>query len=146
MRLALCLIAVSAALALFATVQARNDGAQHASAVLKNSSGRVVGFARFTEDATGRVHVNVHVSEISSGLHGTHIHETGVCTAPAFTSAGAHYRLSGQKHGLSSPLGPHLGDLPNLRVNEAGVGHLNATTRRVTLSRGPTSVFDGDGR
>jgi Cu-Zn family superoxide dismutase len=38
-----------------------------------------------------------------------------------------------------------MGDLPNLEVNEAGVGHLRATTSRITLSPGPLSVFDANG-
>jgi Cu-Zn family superoxide dismutase len=36
----------------------------------------------------------------------------------------------------------HAGDLPNLVVNDAGIGHLDATTDRVTLSAGPTTLFD----
>ena len=38
-----------------------------------------------------------------------------------------------------------MGDIPNLQVNEAGVGHLKATTSRITLSDGPLSVFDANG-
>ncbi len=39
-------------------------------------------------------------------------------------------------------MGAHAGDLPNLTVNANGVGHLEATTYGVTLSPGPTTVFD----
>src|SRR5262245_33312932 len=38
-----------------------------------------------------------------------------------------------------------MGDLPNIDVNKAGVGHLQYTTSRITLSPGPLSVFDADG-
>ncbi len=38
-----------------------------------------------------------------------------------------------------------LGDLPNLVVNGAGRGHLNATTDRVTLTDGASTLFDADG-
>ena len=38
----------------------------------------------------------------------------------------------------------HLGDLPNLVVNEQGYAIYNATTR-VTLSEGPLSFFDDNG-
>ena len=145
MRLALFLMAVSAALALTTGVYAKNSGAKHASAVLKNSSNDVVGFARFTGDATGTVHVNVHIKGISAGLHGTHIHTTGVCTPPSFSSAEGHHNPLGKEHGLENPDGPHAGDLPNLTVNKAGVGHLNTTTDRVTLSPGTTTLFDGNG-
>jgi Cu-Zn family superoxide dismutase len=46
------------------------------------------------------------------------------------------------EHGLENPAGPHAGDLPNLVVNGAGIGHLDATTDRVTLSPGPATLFD----
>ena len=38
-----------------------------------------------------------------------------------------------------------MGDLPNIDVNEAGAGHLQYTTSRITLSPGPLSVFDANG-
>ncbi len=43
------------------------------------------------------------------------------------------------------PPGAHAGDLPNLVVNVAGNGHLNATSDRATLSPGLRSVFDANG-
>lgn len=148
MRKMFMLLAAFALVALASSVYARNDGAEHASAVLKDPAGAVIGFASFTEDATGIVHVNVHVEAISPGLHGTHIHAVGSCdgtTVPPFASAGGHFNPGGGQHGLDNPAGPHAGDLPNLTVNEAGVGHLNATTDRVTLSPGWRSLFDADG-
>lgn len=132
------------ALALASSVYARNDSAAHASAVLTDVNGQAIGFARFTEDATGRVHVNVHVRGIAPGPHGIHIHAVGSCT-PTFAAAGSHHNPLGHQHGLESPHGAHAGDLPNLTVNGASVGHLNTTTDRATLSPGPTSVFDADG-
>ncbi len=125
-------------------VYAANDGAEHASAVLRDGDGQALGVARLTEDATGQVHVNVHVKDLSPGLHGIHFHAIGSCLPP-FTSAGAHFNPSGGEHGLENPNGPHAGDLPNLEVNAAGVGHLNTTTQRVTLSPGARSLFDADG-
>jgi len=92
--------------------------------------------------------VNVHVSGLAEGLHGIHIHAIGTCTLgtnPAFSSAGGHHNPLGHTHGLDSPTGPHAGDLPNLVVNGAGVGHLDGKTDEATLSAGPTSVFDADG-
>jgi Cu-Zn family superoxide dismutase len=123
---------------------AQGNGAQHASAELKDGSGQIIGFARFTEDATGVVHVNVHVKGLAPGQHGIHIHAVGSCS-PTFTAAGGHHNPLGHQHGLDNPLGAHAGDLPNLVVNAAGVGHLNTTTDRATLSAGATTVFDADG-
>jgi len=126
------------------SVFAANDGAQHATVVLRNTSGEAIGFARFMEDATGQVHVNAHVKGISPGLHGIHIHAIGACS-PDFSAAGGHLNPFNMQHGLENQAGPHAGDLPNLRVNEAGVGHLNTTTDRVTLSAGLATLFDANG-
>jgi Cu-Zn family superoxide dismutase len=117
------------------------SGARHASATFVDASGGTVGWARLVEDATGVVHVNVHVKGLAPGLHGIHIHAVGACT-PTFGAAMGHYNPLGNQHGLDNPDGPHAGDLPNLTVNAAGVGRLNATTDHVTLSPGATTVFD----
>ena len=116
-------------------------GASHAGASLVDVTGASVGWARLVEDAAGTVHVSVHVKGLTPGLHGIHIHRVGDCTPP-FTAAGSHYNPGGLLHGLDSSSGPHAGDLPNLVVNEAGVGHLDTTTDRVTLTDGPTTLFD----
>ena len=88
--------------------------------------------------------MNVHVKGLAPGLHGIHIHAVGACS-PTFAAAGGHYNPLGHQHGLDNPNGSHAGDLPNLVVNGAGVGHLDATTDRVTLSPGPATLFDATG-
>jgi Cu-Zn family superoxide dismutase len=117
------------------------DRALHASASFVDATGGDVGWARLVEDANGIVHVSVHVKGVAPGLHGIHIHAIGACS-PTFAAAGAHYNPLGGEHGLDNPAGPHAGDLPNLVVNEDGIGHLDTTTDRVTLSPGPTTLFD----
>lgn len=131
-------LAVAAALA---GASLAGGGASKASASIVNVSGAEIGWARFVEDATGIVHVNVHVKGLTPGLHGIHIHRNGDCTPP-FTAAQSHDNPGGLLHGLDSRYGPHAGDLPNLVVNEDGVGHLDGTTDRVTLTDGPTTLFD----
>lgn len=140
------LIAIAAAFALLAALAGSTlaAGPPHASATFVDATGAPVGWARLVEDATGRVHVNIHVKGLAPGLHGIHIHSAGAC-APDFLAAGGHYNPLGDQHGLDNPNGPHAGDLPNLVVNEAGIGHLDATTGRVTLSPGATTLFDATG-
>jgi superoxide dismutase, Cu-Zn family len=121
------------------------SGATHATATIVDASGAVVGRAQLVEDATGRLHLNVHVEGLTPGLHGIHLHAVGQCVGPAFTSAGGHHNPLGAQHGLDSPAGAHAGDLPNLIVNVQGRGHLDATSDRATLSIGPVSLFDADG-
>jgi Cu-Zn family superoxide dismutase len=121
------------------------SGATHAGASIVDGSGAIIGRARLTEDATGRLHLNVHVDGLAPGLHGIHLHAIGQCVGPAFTSAGGHHNPLGAQHGLDNPDGAHAGDLPNLIVNDQGQGHLDATSDRATLSSGPVSLFDADG-
>lgn len=146
-RLPLGLAAAGLLLALAAPALAA-DGALHASAELRDPSGAVVGWARFTEDSAGNLHVNVQVNGLTAGLHGTHIHTVGSCATliSAFDGAKGHFNPApGHDHGLDSDTGAHAGDLPNLVVNVAGNGHLDTTSDRATLSAGTVSVFDADG-
>ena len=48
--------------AVAATQVAAGDGAASGWATLQDVDGDTVGFAKFTEDAAGGMHVNVHVS------------------------------------------------------------------------------------
>lgn len=137
-------IASALALAVALTGATLAGGTRDAGATFVDADGNSVGWARLVEDATGRVHVSIHVKGLSPSLHGVHIHAVGAC-APDFAAAGGHYNPLAHQHGLENPDGPHAGDLPNLVVNEAGVGHLDATTDRVTLSPGAATLFDATG-
>src|SRR5258706_6018708 len=142
-RLTVTVGLLGAALALAGAFAAPSvaGGATQASATIVDASGATIGWARLVEDATGVVHVNVHVDGLTPGLHGIHIHGVGACT-PTFAAAGGHYNPLARQHGLLNEAGAHAGDLPNLIVNESGVAHLDATTDRVTLRNGPTTLFD----
>ena len=143
MNLTRRLVAVASALALVGALAGSTlaGGARHASATFIDAAGALIGWARLVEDGTGIVHVSIHVKGLAPGRHGVHIHGVGACS-PTFAAAGGHYNPLGHQHGPDNPNGPHAGDLPNLVVNGAGAGHLDATTDRVTLSAGPTTLFD----
>lgn len=84
---------------------------------------------------------------LTPGPHGMHIHERaqGGC-APPYTGAGGHFDpgpAGNPDPDVNHPY--HLGDIPNLVVDDKGVGVLEATTSRVTLSPGPLSLFDDEG-
>ena len=115
-----------------------------ASANLVDSAGKSAGTATFREAASG-VSLDVRVTGLRAGVHGIHIHTVGKCDPPAFTTAGGHFNPAAMKHGLQAAGGPHAGDLPNLTVPASGASHYTATTNRVTLGSGPTSLFDADG-
>lgn len=137
-RIGVVLVGALLVLAAPAAASGVDGGALHATAELRDGGNNVVGWARFTEDAAGILHVNVHVRGMSEGLHGIHIHNSANCTPP-FTAAGGHHNP------LSALHGAHAGDLPNLTVNGAGIGHLDATSDHATLSAGTVSLFDGNG-
>jgi Cu-Zn family superoxide dismutase len=113
-------------------------------AELKNVRGESVGSAVFREE-DGRVRIVVQVSGLTPGRHGIHVHAVGRCEPPAFQSAGDHVNPHGKKHGLDNSDGPHAGDLPNLDADASGRAEYVAVTDRLTLSPGPTSIFDADG-
>lgn len=140
----LSVAAVAALLGASLAASVLAGGASHASATFVDATGNTVGWATLVEDGTGRVHVNVHVAGLAPGLHGIHIHAVGSCS-PTFAAAGGHYNPETHQHGLENPSGPHAGDLPNLSVNTAGAGHLDATTDQVTIGSGPATLFDADG-
>ena len=71
-------------------VQSFAGGASQASATIIDASGATIGWARFVEDGSGIVHVNVHMTGLTPGLHGIHIHGIGAC-GPTFAAAGGHY-------------------------------------------------------
>jgi Cu-Zn family superoxide dismutase len=120
------------------------ERAPRARADLQDARGQRVGTATLTEE-DGRVRLEVEVRGLAPGPHGIHIHAVGRCEPPGFTSAGDHFNPLGAKHGLEAPDGPHAGDLPNLVADASGNARYRATTGRITLRGGPTSVFDTDG-
>jgi Cu-Zn family superoxide dismutase len=87
------------------------------------------------------------LDRLTPGSHGLHIHENakGGCLPP-YTSAGGHFDAGPAGNpdpDVNHPF--HMGDIPNLVVDQNGVGVMVATTSRITLSPGPLSVFDANG-
>jgi Cu-Zn family superoxide dismutase len=90
------------------------------------------------------VYIRVRGLADEAGKHAVHIHETGSCDPCG--SAGGHFDPG--PHGHTNPDGNHpfhSGDLVNIEVDESGNGDLKTTTSRITLSKGPLSIFDEDG-
>jgi len=139
------IVTASVALVLSGCAAMQQPAMQNAAtADLKNAGGQSIGVATLTE-VPGGVRIVVQVKDLPPGQKGVHIHEVGKCEGPQFTSAGGHFNPDKKQHGTLNPQGPHAGDLPNLAIDGYGVGRLETTTNRVTLSSGLTSLFDADG-
>lgn len=66
--------------------------------------------------------------------HGFHVHEKGDCSAPDGTSAGGHLNPDGGMHGQYGHGPHHLGDLPSLNANSAGVAEFQFDSPSLKLS------------
>lgn len=115
-----------------------------ATADIRNPAGETVATAMLVQDGDD-VEIEVHAIGIPAGVHGIHLHETGTCTAPDFTSAGGHFNPASREHGFENPAGPHAGDLRNMQTTAGGMGHYTAENGLVTLQTGAASLFDADG-
>lgn len=129
---------------LSATVAYSATNTASASATLAKADGTTVGSAVFTQRKDG-VWLKVDVTGIEPGKHGIHLHTVGQCKAPDFSSAGGHWNPMHKMHGLESPQGAHMGDLPNLDVDAKGKGKLEALIHGATLDSGAMGLLDSDG-
>jgi Cu-Zn family superoxide dismutase len=115
-----------------------------ATADIRDAQGRTVAAATLVQDGD-EVEISIDVAALPSGTHGIHLHTTGTCTPPDFTSAGGHFSPATRRHGFENPEGPHAGDLPNIDVAADGTGRFLLANDRVTLTSGAASLFDADG-
>lgn len=114
----------------------------------------ITGTLFLTQRNNGLVRIQGNIQSdpatLTPGLHGLHIHSAGVCEAgvqPAFSTTGGHFDPGpfGSELPVEANHPYHLGDLPNLVVDEQGHATYNVLTSRVTLTESPVSVFDENG-
>lgn len=115
-----------------------------ATAEFHDPDGAVVGSATLLPMGDG-ILIQATFDGLPEGTYALHLHETGLCDAPDFQTAGGHFNPDGSGHGFLNPDGPHAGDLPNIFVPAGGVLRVDLTNERVTLTDGPASLFDDDG-
>ena len=111
---------------------------------LHNGAGDRLGEAIFKEISEG-VNIHLKVEGLSSGFHGIHVHEEPICEGPNFISAGNHLNPENNEHGLMHPEGSHLGDLPNIEVDDAGEVDVELILAKATLKDGRHSLFQNGG-
>ena len=114
-----------------------------ASARMNLANGAPAGTAQLVSNGND-LSLAIAVTGIPAGAHGFHLHTTGRCERPDFSSAGGHLNPTNEGHGLEDNDGSHLGDLPNLVVPASG-----SVSTTVDI-RGPRTatldaLFDADG-
>jgi len=126
-----------------ATPPAPPPPASLASATLLSPDGATKATATLVS-VNGKLELRIAAEGLTPGTHGVHLHTTGACTAPNFASAGGHLNPHARMHGTDNPMGSHLGDLPNLMIDDSGKGSLTATLQD-TAAEGEPQLFDADG-
>ena len=125
-----------------AVAWAHGDG--RAVADLVDGQGQTRGKAMLSQSKDG-IHVEVSGVGLPAGVHAVHIHTTGTCTGPDFTSAGGHWNPAHKQHGAQNPAGAHMGDMPNMTVGADGTGKLHTIVKGAMLKGGDAPLFDTDG-
>lgn len=113
------------------------------SATLLFADGRAAGTAQLLASGDA-ISVKVALSGLEPGIHAVHLHTTGSCEAPGFTSAGGHLNPGMRQHGMNNPQGAHLGDLPNAQIAADGTGTISAVLRGAKQDV-LNDIYDADG-
>jgi superoxide dismutase, Cu-Zn family len=117
--------------------------AKVASTTLRQANGTPAGTAIITA-AGDKLTLSIASIGLPAGSHGAHLHMTGRCEGPAFTSAGGHLNPGGKQHGTLNSAGSHTGDLPNLTIVSNGAGTLSVELSG-TRAELEAALFDADG-
>lgn len=115
-----------------------------ATTQLLGPNGEKRGTATLSQEADG-TRIRARIEGMREGSYAVHVHAVGKCDAPTFTTAGPHFNPTTKQHGRDNPMGPHLGDLPNVLIGSSGTGNVDATVAGLTLTGGTAAVLDADG-
>jgi Cu-Zn family superoxide dismutase len=114
-------------------------GVTKAIAVLHPTKGsNVHGTVTFTK-VEGGVRVHAHITGLTPGKHGFHVHEFGDCSSPDAKSAGGHFNPHKLEHAGPHATKRHVGDLGNIEADANGEVDHDTVDPLITL-HGPNSI------
>jgi Cu-Zn family superoxide dismutase len=113
------------------------------TAQVHDVSGHDLGTLTLTDSAKGIV-VSGMLHGLPPGTHAIHVHATGKCDAPGFTSAGGHWNPTNRHHGAQNPEGAHLGDMENFVVGADSMATIHVMTPGGSL-HAANALMDSDG-
>ena len=115
--------------------------AQTATATIAPTAGNTAkGTVTFAQKGD-KVSVTAHLSGLTPGGHGFHLHEKGDCTAADATSAGGHFNPGGKPHGAPDAAEHHAGDLPMLQADASGNASLSVDVSGLSIGGGAGDVL-----
>lgn len=128
----ICLFGVSAAQQDHAT--AGSSATNKAIAVISPTKGNTTrGIVTFSA-VEGGIKVVAHLTGLTPGKHGFHIHEYGDCSADDGSSAGGHFNPTGMQHSMPSSDKRHEGDMGNIEAGKSGEAHLEYIDHAMSFS------------
>lgn len=144
LALAFCLVGV---VTVFAQEKEQKPPAPlRAVAILRATDGnKASGIVTFTEVADG-VRVDAHITGLTPGKHGFHVHEFGDCSSADGTVAGAsaagdHFNPAKNPHGAPDAAQRHEGDMGNIEADASGAAKLNYVDHTLSLHDGAKSII-----
>jgi len=98
------------------------------------------GSVKFVQ-AGGKVLVSGEVRGLKPGAeHGFHVHEKGDCSSGDGMSTGGHFNPGGAGHGQHGHGAHHVGDLPSLKADAAGVARFQFESSTIAVGAGTNGV------
>lgn len=116
------------------------DTASAVANLMPTRGNATAGNVRFTQHGD-RVLVVGEVRGLKPNAeHGFHVHEKGDCSSGDGNSAGGHFNPAGTPHGRHGSGTHHVGDLPSLRADGAGVARFNFESRSIRVGSGNADI------